>query len=274
MRHDLTTRIPFAFARSALFRPGERGPDLVNADIEAAADYKISINYSGPSLTSCHATAWQALVALAYQRNAGTAATLDIKAIDILRAMGRSSVQTHAKRWLYRLLDELTCATTAITTPRQHFHGQLVACVSQVGNGWLRITFDPALDLFLQDEVVRVRVRSRHQLTAHPLALWLHDYIATHQKVYEVPVKTLHRLCQSSLTTAVFRKRLREALEAVKASGPTLTHYTLEKGVLTLHKQRTSVLLLKPTAVAAKQAASWHQAQVQEARKWRARVPL
>ena len=274
MKHDLITRIPFAFARSALFRPAERSAPSVNADIPAAHDYKISVNYNGPALTPCHATAWQAIVAIAYKENNGVAQTLDVRVVDILRAMGRQSVQTHAKRWLRQVITELASATVCINSPRHAFQGLLVKSVVELGNGRLRLTFSPALDVFLQNEVVLVPMASRHELTAHPLASWMHDYIATHHAVYEVPVATLHRLSDSTLTLASFRPRLRSALQAVQASGPLLTHYSIDDDVVTLHKQKTRVVLLNPLAANAKRVASKHDAAVQEARKWRVKVPL
>ncbi len=275
MEKTLTTRIPFAFARSALFRPAERiGKVLGNVVVPAADDYRIELNYSGPELTPFHALAWQALVALAFHENKGTGDALEVRLIDVLRAMGRTSIQTHAKRWLRGLLDDLTLARVAVNTRRQAFHGALLDGILDLGNGKVSVFFAEGMADLLADEVVMMPMASKQGLGAYPLALWLHDYIATHQKVYEVPTKTLHRLAGSCLELGTFRLRLRKALDRLRASGGLLERYTLDATGLTLHKGKTRVVLLP----AAAQAASHWQRRVAksaaQARQQRARVPL
>jgi hypothetical protein len=245
-----------------------------NSAIAAAQDYPISLTYTGPQLTPCHATAWQALVAIAFARNRGTAMPLDVSLIDLLRAMGRTSVQTNAKRWLRALLKELELAWISVNTPRQSFLGALISCIDPLARGRLRIRFAPGLDQFLADEVVLMPMASKGALSSYPLAAWLHDYIATHQSVYEIPMQTLHTLCGSTLSIPSFRSRIRQALTAVMASGPLLPSCSIGKDRVVLRKQKTRVLLLRPDAAKARRALSKHEAAIQDARKWRARVPL
>jgi hypothetical protein len=245
MPHELTTRIPFAFARSALFRPAERRGDVFNlTEIPSASDYAITLHYTGPELSPCHATAWQALVALAFERNKCVERPLDVKLIDILRAMGRTSIQTHAKRWLGTLLAELTSAHVHVSSPRQQFHGLLLSTAESMSNGVVRVTFPQGMAQLLSNEVVHMPVASKAGLTAYPLACWLHDYLSTHHQVYEIPLTTLHTLCGSALVPATFRRRVCDALEAVSAHSSVLTRYSVQKGILTLHKKRTRVVLL------------------------------
>lgn len=271
MEKNLTTCIPFAFARSALFRPAERtGKMLGNVIVPAAKDYRIDLNYSGPELTPCHALAWQALVALAYRENKGTDAPLEVRLIDVLRAMGRTSIQTHAKRWLRALLDDLTLARVAINTRHHDFHGALLDGILDLGNGKVSVFFAAEMSGLLSIEAVTMPMASKHGLSGYPLALWLHDYIATHKKVYEIPTKTLHHLTGSCLELGTFRRRLRSALDRVRASGPLLERYTLDADTLTIHKSRTGVLM--------KEEAKWANGERQggalRARQQRMRVPL
>lgn len=275
METTLTTRIPFAFARSALFRPAERvGKVLGNVVIPAADDYRIELNYSGPELTPFHALAWQALVALAYRDNKGTDAPLTIRLIDVLRAMGRTSIQTHAKRWLRRLLDDLTLARVAVTSRRHAFQGVLLDGLLDLGNGRVTVFFSNAMTDLLADEVVQMPMASKQGLGAYPLALWLHDYIATHKAVYEVPIKTLHRLAGSCLELGTFRLRLRKALDKLRASGGLLERYTLDDKGLTLHKAKTRVVLLPAAARAARHGQGRVASSAGQARQQRMRVPL
>ncbi len=272
MDKNLTTRIPFAFARSALFRPAERvGKVLSNVVVPAADDYRIELNYSGPELTPFHALAWQALVALAFRENKGTDAPLEVRLIDVLRAMGRTSIQTHAKRWLRGLLDDLTLARVAVSSRRHAFQGALLDGLLDLGNGRVSVLFSNDMSELLADEVVMMPMTSKQGLSAYPLAMWLHDYIATHQGVYEVPTKTLHRLAGSCLELGTFNVRLRNALDRVRSVGTLLERYTLDAKDLKLHKRKTRVVLL-PASVQA--AAKWYGATGTQARQQRMRVPL
>ena len=270
MSHALTTRIPFAFARSALFRPAEhRGDTFAFTEIPSACDYPITLHYSGPELTPCHATAWQALVAIAFDRNQGTTPTLAVRLIDILRAMGRSSIQTHAKRWLRSLLEDLANASVTFSTPRQNFNGPLLAFIADAGNGTVLVEFPAQMDGLLSNEVVHMPVASKAGITSFPLASWLHDYIATHRDVYEIPLTTLHALCGSTLALATFRRRVCRALDVISNQSTVLTRYALNGDTLTLHKRRTRVVLLGNGALA--RVPAWQERACQEARNQRIR---
>lgn len=275
MTNELTTRIPFAFARSALFRPAEhRGETFNCTEIPAATDYEISLHYSGPELTPCHATAWQAVIAIAFDRNKGTAKPLTVKLIDILRAMGRTSIQTHAKRWLRSLLNDLAKAKVAFTSRLHSFNGLLLALIEDAGNGTVRVDFPAGMDDVLSIEAVSIPLASKAGLTSFALASWLHDYIATHHNVYQISLKRLHALCGSTLTHAMFRRRLRSALDAVvkQPNGQSrhslvLARYTLMSDAVTFHKRPTKVLMPKKDAPA--RAPAWHERACQEARNQR-----
>jgi hypothetical protein len=111
-------------------------------------------------------------------------------------------------------------------------------------------------------------------LGAYPLATWLHDYIATHRRVYEIEIEALRELCGSGLTAHHFKPRLRRALNQVQASASFFTRYEIAHGVLTIHKEPTRVLLLDSPAKASKSAQARHLDAVQLAASSRARVAL
>ncbi len=244
MPNELTTRIPFAFARSALFRPAEhRGETFNCTEIPSASDYPISLHYTGPELTLSHSVAWQALVALAYKHNKGTTPALTIRLIDILRAMGRNSVQTHAKRWVRSLVDDLSHATVLTSTPRHLFNGPLLARVESAGAGKITVDFAAGMDAFLFDEVVKISMGAKQTVAAYPLAQWLHDYVASHRSTYEVPIETLQRLTDTHLSTATFRSRITKALSRLQSAG-LVQSYSLSERSLKFTKAKTAVVLL------------------------------
>ncbi|EMR0465771.1 hypothetical protein [Stenotrophomonas maltophilia] len=263
-------RIPFAFARSALFSVSpvlrqHSGP------VMAAQDYRLSVEYTGPTLEQHHATAWQAATALAYKANGGQAC--DLRLVDMLRAMGAQSVQTHAKRRLLRVLAELTAGHLTIKTPRHDYGGPLLA-LRDIGGGRIAFHWPRGLLELLEDETVHLPLNGRATLRRYPLASWLHDYAATHRKVYEIELDTLRGLCGSTLARPQFKARLVPALEKVAKASSFLTGHPLAGDTLTLHKQATRVVLLDRAARASKSAQSRHLDAAQRAASARARVAL
>ncbi len=267
----LIARVPFAFARSALFapkpyRPG--APVLPLRVIPAAQDYPITLRQSGPCLTQAHAAAWQVATTLAAKSSRD-----EVRLIDALRALGLTSVQTSAKRRLLALFDDLAASRVEIDTRRQDYQGPLFA-YRRLPRGRVSMVWPPGMRDLLEDEAVYLPLDGRAALGAYPLATWLHDYIATHRRVYEIELEALRELCGSSLTAHHFKPRLRHALDEVRASASFFTRYEIAHGVLTLHKGSTRVLLLAPQAKASKVAETRHLDAAQKAARSRATVCL
>ena len=268
---SLIARVPFAFARSALFapkpyRPG--APQLPMRIIPAAQDYRINLRQSGPCLTQAHASAWQVATTLAAKSSRD-----EVRLIDALRALGLGSVQTAAKRRLLALFDDLAASRVEIDTRRQDYRGPLLA-YRRLPRGRVSLTWPPGMRELLEDEAVYLPLDGRATLGGYPLATWLHDYIATHRRAYEIELEALRQLCGSSLTAHHFKPRLRRALDQVQASASFFTRYEIAHGALTLHKEPTRVLLLDPKAKASKSAQVRHLDATQRAASARASVCL
>lgn len=268
---SLIARVPFAFARSALFaprpyRPGT--PVLPLRVIPAAQDYRITLRHSGPCLTQAHAAAWQVATTLAAKSPRD-----EVRLIDALRALGLTSVQTSAKRRLLALFNDLAASRVEIDTRRQDYRGPLLV-YRNLPRGRVSVTWPPGMRDLLEDEAVYLPLDGRAALGAYPLATWLHDYIATHRRAYEIELEALRELCGSSLTAHHFKPRLRLALDQVQASASFFTRYEIAHGVLTLHKEPTRVLLLDSRAKASKSAQVRHLDAAQQAAKARATVCL
>ncbi|KRG54993.1 hypothetical protein ABB25_13010 [Stenotrophomonas koreensis] len=268
---SLIARIPFAFARSSLFAVSvQPAPESITAmrEIRAAQDYPISLRQAGPNLTQAHASAWQVVTTLAHKSPRD-----EVRLIDALRALGVASVQTHAKRRLLGLLDDLASSRVEIRTRRQDYRGPMFE-YRKLPRGRVSVTWPPGLRELLEDEAVCLPLDGRAALGAYPLATWLHDYTATHRRVYEIELATLRDLCGSTLTAHHFKPRLVAALDRVKAAAPFFERYDIAHGVLTLHKRPTRVLLLDPKARASKSAQTRHLDAAQLAASSRARVAL
>jgi hypothetical protein len=272
----VTTRIPFAFARSALFN---LPPDWLSGStpqpIAAAQDYQITVDYAGPRLTGHHAAAWQAVVALAY-RGQGEPVAADLRLVDLLRAMGVVSVQMNTKKRLLRWLTELADkdAQVYVKTPRHTYLGKLMTDAQDIGRGRVRVELPADLLPLLEDEVVQLPMTGRAAFNVYPLAAWLHDYIASHRSVYEIKLETLRCLCGSVLSRHHFKARLVQALDRVKAHAVFFTGYSIEGDVLTLRKEKTRVVLLGQKEQAVKGGEYRMARAVAVARLQRSRVPL
>ena len=277
MPNDLVTRIPFAFARSGLFRPGNALPNIyANTPLPATLDYAIDLTSSGPPLRSCHALAWQALVALALDRHNGHLDTIEASPAEILRLMGRQGeIHTRARAWLRALLSDLCGCSVTTSTPIHSYVGPLLHSVTALPQRRLSVSFSPELDGLVQNEFVAVPLSAKNRLGAHPLAQWLHDYIATHRDTYVASVEAIHRMCGSSLTLSAFRARLVDGLNVLIPTSAALMSYTLDGDKLTLRKHKTTVVrLTQERVVAAKHHGVRQRFAVEQARMQRARVPL
>ena len=266
----LIARVPFAFARSAMFAVSASGAVITDdwRKIPASQDYPISLRQKGPHLTQAHAAAWQVVTTLALRSPRD-----EVRLSDALSALGLTSIQTNAKKRLLDLLEDLAWVEVEIRTRRHQYVGPLLTG-RELERARASLTWPPGLRALLEDEAVCLPLDGRAALGAYPLASWLHDYIATHRRVYEIELETLRQLCGSSLTAHHFKPRLRRALDQVQASASFFTRYEIAHGVLTLHKEPTRVLLLDAPAKASKAVKTQQLDAAQRAARARSTVCL
>jgi len=153
--------VPFSFARSALFTPQIRRGEMIANEVVPSARYAawtVDLNYSGPELTPAHAYIWQVVVAYGMKARF---ADINIKLTDLLKDIGRTSLDTKSKRWALELLNELSDAVVDVKTPNVSFHGPLLAAISDSNRGEVTISFDSQLSEFLDNEVVKIEVSTK-----------------------------------------------------------------------------------------------------------------
>lgn len=216
--------LPLGLLRSALFPvgcPDEHGTVLYvyKRPMPMASQRGETLAYRGPPLTQQHAMAWQAVLWAADGMGATEGATFEVSPDLLLRAMGGRGGDRSQRQRLARWLADLTRARIDYATRLHRYQGPLVKSVERTAKGKLALRLDEKLCDILGNEVLRNDLARKAQLGLNSLALWLHDYIATHLRPPSDSVDRLRWLCGSSLTLPQFRFRLRAALELLKA-GP------------------------------------------------------
>lgn len=274
--------VPLGLARSALFgvaRPG--GAEIVQRAITIAPLRGSRLRYSGPQLSQHHALLWQAILQAAAEQDTTGNQPLTIAADNLLRAMGGKGNDSEQRARVWRWLKDLTAARIEYSTITHDYAGPLVFEVLRLKpSGLLSVRLNPALFHLIGDEVLRNDLARKARLGRNMLALWLHDYIATHLRPPPEPVAMLRNLCGSPLALPQFRQRLRAALDLLTRGDDALVlSWTIDRrDRLIIEKRPTRVVILPPQAAQAKQATAQHhgrkQAEVDRARQQRARLAL
>lgn len=274
--------VPLGLARSALFgvaRPN--GLESVQRSIAIAPLRGCLLRYSGPQLCQHHALLWQAILQAATEQGATGGQPLTIAADSLLRTMGGKGNDTEQRARVWRWLNDLTAARIEYSTITHDYTGPLIFEVLRLKpSGLLSVRLNPTLHHLIGNEVLRNDLARKARLGRNMLALWLHDYIATHLRPPPEPIAMLRDLCGSPLALPQFRQRLRGALDLLMRGGDALVlSWCIDhRDRLIIEKRPTRVVILPPQAAQAKQDASnrqrGKQAEIDRARQQRARLAL
>jgi hypothetical protein len=275
--------VPLGFARSALFSVARRNTSAIvqGQPLPIAPLRGSQLTYSGPPLSQHHALAWQAVIQAATEAEARNGEPFTVPADALLRAMGGKGDDTKQRGRLWRWLQDLTAARVDFSTQTQDYTGALLfEVVRDRPSGRLSVRLNPKLTTLLGNEILRNDLARKAGLGRNLLALWLHDYIATHLRPPAESVSTLRDWCGSPLALPQFRQRLRAAMNLLmKGSTPLVVAWSIDQhDRLIVQKTATRVVILPPDVASAKQAGARHQerarADLERAQQQRARVAL
>jgi hypothetical protein len=255
--------VPISWARSALF--GARA--LAKGSRQALTDVSLctkglnaTLSYKGPILTQRHALVWQACVAAA--ADAGTH-QFSIAASRLLALFGARS-DGKALTELWRHLEELVDGTVKVSSTFPNtleglthtYVGHLIDHASKVmttGENpklrYLSVRLSPEITHLLQDRVVRDTLPTKAKIPRNHLALWLIDWISSHNDFPTTPVEEIRRLCGSNnQALRGFRFALRAALTRLQSAdiGLIVSWKIDAQDRLQVQKQKTSICLLEP----------------------------
>lgn len=215
-KSSLLAAIPLSLARSALFQIGraEPGTTYKREPVAIAPQRGARLARTGVSLDQQHALAWQAVLHLAAEANVGDSQAFTVGADDLLRVLGGKGGDSKQRRRMSCLLVDLAHTAIDYQTVTHHYRGPLLLPPSRdPKTNRLVLRLPPELPALLAKEVLRNDLERKAGLGLNGLALWLHDYIATHLRPPAVEVSTLRHWCGATQDLARFRQNLRRALQ-------------------------------------------------------------
>lgn len=226
-------KIPLGFARSALFAVGRFPPGTIrkNYTVPMSMPPKAgaTLTYTGPQLSQHHALAWQAVLYIAVDSNITDEEPLSLAADDLLRVMGSKGGDSKQRARAVRWLVDLANARVAYHTSIHQYEGPLLLLDCTKGKP-LTVRRPPGLPALLFIEVSHNDLGRKAGLGLNALALWLHDYIATHQRPPPYSVEQLRQWCGSGQSLVHFRHDLRKALRLLAPTVPNQDRRAKERG--------------------------------------------
>lgn len=273
-----TASIPMGMVRSELFSASLSGPMVDRKDVSAERDLLgISIKYSGPHLNQEHFKAWQAAIHLARLNNAMSGVEFTVPASEMLRCMGKTYRDHNQRKVLWGLLEDLQKASVSMSTNRSRYIGSLVFSAAQDKiTGQICIRLNPDLAQLLSNEVLENDMMRMMELGRDQLAIWLHNYYASHLTPRPMLVKELQRMCGTTLDLRRFRYRLKKCLTLLMGGiRPLITKFTIgADDLVRVEKTSTNVLFLSNEVIERKHSSKKSSSAAQAARNARINVAL
>ena len=207
---------------------------------------------------------------------------VDFQPDAFLKLIGRKGGDHKQRKLLFGWLNDLYDANITYSTVTHNYMGRLLVSINQEKKtGHITIQLNSDLTQLLGNEVLVNDLRRKASLGKNQLAMWLHDYLATHQLPPADLVDTLRKLSGSNLKLPQFRHRLRSALDLL--TGQTAEHLIYQWSIdkrdrLIVDKRPTSVTLLPASVTDIKSAATARdnkkEEAIEQACKLRAGNPL
>lgn len=270
--------MPLAMIRGDLFSVAEKGERSDRRQVAVEnGPLGIDVQYSGPHLNQEHFKAWQAVIYLAKQEGGLSGEQFVVSATDVMRAMGQTYRDHDQRRRAWRLLEDLSQASVYLSSNRSRYRGALVFSVlHEEASGKMALRLNPDLAQLLSNEVLQNDMLRVLGLGRNQIAIWLHNYYASHKTPPAISVKELQRLCGTKLDLPRFRQRLRTALDRLKSGvRPLLTHWEIDANdMVRVKKIPTQVKLLPAHVNEAKAAHNGVSGKAAQAAARRAQVAL
>lgn len=292
--------VPLGFARSALFTVGriQLGTTRTAFKVPMSMPPKAgaSLAHTGPVLGQHHALAWQAVIHIMTDANAVDGKPLALDADDLLQVMGGEGKDSQQRARARRWLADLANSWIDYKTSTHDYHGPLLLLEARIKGKPFTVQMPPGLAAVLSNEILRNDLGGKAGLGLNSLAMWLHDYIASHLRPPAYSVDMLRQWSGSGQGLVHFRYSLRKALdllaatmpnpdrkaeergkpERVPALGPLVLDWRIDRADrLHIAKAATSVAILgAPHQEPAEKPETAREAAVRQAREQRARGTL
>lgn len=289
----IVAEFPLCIARSALFAVGRSPAGMRPCRVVPIAPYRgAKLTQTGPALGQHHALAWQAVIHWAKDAGIEDDRPFSVAADDLLRLLGGRGGDSAQRLRMVRWLTELAATRIDYQTGIHAFDGPLLGQAMTDARGRPALRLPAGWKALTRIETLRNDLTRKRGLGSHALALWLHDYIATHMRPPPESVDTLRQWSGSGQDLVHFRHDLRVALRRLApkfaATGPEVTGpATPAPGALVLgwqidrrdrlHIDKADTIVYLPRAGVARANSAGpgrQQAEVDRARMQRANVAL
>jgi TrfA protein len=218
-----TPPVSNVIARSALFAAiKSKDRRTMRKEVVASQD-GVEISFSGEQLNQDDHDNFMQLVKLASNRPLGQ--TVIVPANAILRSLGRSTGKSQHDQ-LRADMDRLVAGTVTIRANGIEYIGHLIDDALQdtrepVHKRHWAYRLNPRLvTLFAPNRYTLTNWQTRQQLGQKDLARWLQLWLESHAENYPTNVATiLERSGSRNTSLRDFRRRMKEALEELKAAG-------------------------------------------------------
>lgn len=208
--------IPNCFLRGALFGMVRKGRRTLveNQPVFTTSQYEVS--FSGAEMDQNDLELWDTLMYLSKERNVDS--ELRITLYDLCKQIRLSPTQTAYEALLART-KRLKFGVVVIKTGTKEFGGSLINnyYIDTNGDGKLVIEYNKKLTpLFSDGDYTLISADIRHLLGDNQLARWLYNFYESHNQPIPFDINFLKKICRSETEPKDFKRKLKNALEAVK----------------------------------------------------------
>jgi TrfA protein len=226
---------PNSFLRSALFAAIHSKDREYFEKVELFSQHGITVTYTGKQLNQEDLTVWLALVDLMKKDLIGT--QCQFSAHSILKHLDLGTGGSAHDR-LNDSIQRMTACLVKIETEKYIFGGSLIdGFVIDKDTKHYKVALNRHLiKLFGKDDWTAVNWEQRKRLRNKPLALFLHEYYASHEKPLSVSIEFLMNITGSmNKEKRGFKRLAKAALEELVAT-EFLKRFEIEGNMVTVER--------------------------------------
>lgn len=285
---NATVGIPSSMLRSSLFGVCSNGKEKKLFKSEIAAQ-GVQMYYQGQQLSQADLDVWLLLTKMSKELG-GMGSRIPFHPTSMLRRLGKNTGGSNIET-LNESIDRLSAGFIVMKNERWRFKGHLVESVftlidekaeteAERSNQFIRINPD-LRDLFVSGEMAQIEIADRNKLSSQ-LSKWLYCFYITHRDPFPMKVATIKTLSGSQIKddNEYVRKLKKSFAELESCLGWTIG-FTDEGLIKVKHPAKLYIVQneVKPVEATPRpkkegRKLTWHEEQVAEARKQRARLVL
>lgn len=220
---DKPEYFPGFIARSALFQAGRPGAGDASELRHVRSQRHYDVIVTGPRLSMRDKHVWEIAMQMAKEASSDMCQAFEVEICEFAARMGLADRSAKTLGAIWASLQRLCQVRVQFKLPAGHEgSGSLLAtAVKAKRRTYLRVNPDFTWPAFALDSQFHIQSARRGGLSSS-LAQWLHDFLSTHTENIDFTVDYLRALSGHSGPPRNFPKALREALDELVSSVPSL----------------------------------------------------